>query len=444
MKIEMTGKEDRQSSWKYAVGGFPGSGKTLLASTAPNPLFIFFRENPRIKSIADRHIPHVKVLNDEKTTVIEKMQALAVHLELTELNNPVGKRQYETLVIDTGDELFNAMKEARREKNGGEWGPGDWAWLGDAYRAMMETFIDLDMRLIVNFHIKTSQEGDDVAFRELMLQGVAKDEAPGWFDVVGVLDTYEVADEEGDLTTTRVLLTHSSRLYPWLKDHSGNMPRRWEITPNFIGDIQAIEDLLNTTEILSERAVLGEVGSTEGDPDAAGVDAISPEALAAAKSPDTPEINKALDTVSEVLEVVDVSDPSPEEPVEATVDEPDSEPEVEEPRPVEEDQTTLEEHISREQTEKTDEIRAEESLKEDEKDGKDESPLESQPQSPTPVAETPDETPEPVTTETVVEPTPQVCEICGDEAPEDVVTVSKIRFNKVLCRKHFRNELSAE
>lgn len=437
MEIEMTGKEDRLSPWKYAVGGFPGSGKTLLASTAPNPLFIFFRENPRIKSIADRHIPHVKVLNDDTATVIEKMQALAVHLELTELQSPVDQRQYETLVIDTGDELFNAMKEARREKNGGEWGPGDWSWLGDAYRAMMETFIDLDIRLIVNFHIKTSQEGDDVTFRELMLQGVAKDEAPGWFDVVGVLDTYEVPDEEGDLSTTRVLLTHSSRLYPWLKDHSGNMPRRYELSPGFIGDVTQIEELLNATEIQSERAVLGEIDSTVPELEQTSQKAVTPEQLEEAKSVDTPQINKALDTVTEVLEVTEIADPSPEDLVKAKVDQPVVEAEVkEEPNPVLEDQTNIIDHLSAEQAKK-DEVKEEE-----ETDSP--SPLETEPQSPIPVAETPEQ--EPVTTESVKEdeePTPQVCEVCGEEAPEDVVTVSKIRFKKVLCREHFREELSA-
>jgi hypothetical protein len=435
MQIEMTGKEDRLSPWKYAVGGFPGSGKTLLASTAPKPLFVFFRENPRIKSIADRHIPHVKVLNDETATVIEKMQALAVHLELTELSQPLDKRQYETLVIDTGDELFNAMKEARREKNGGEWGPGDWAWLGDAYRAMMETFIDLDMRLIVTFHIKTSQEGDDVVFRELMLQGVAKDEAPGWFDVVGALDTYEVSDEEGELTTTRVLLTHSSRLYPWVKDHSGNMPRRWELTSDFVGDVTQIEETLNSTEIQSERAVLDEFDGDESDPSGGAAEVVTPEELETHKSPDTPEINAALDAVVEVLEVTEISDPSPEAPEEAKVvvpdSEPEKEPEKEEPKPVEENQTSLVDHLSSEQTEKG--VDPEE----------EESPLEAQPQSPTPSAETPEKD-EPVTTETIKEPDPQVCEVCGEEAPEDVITVSKIRFKKVLCRDHFREELSAE
>ena len=145
MQIEMTGKEDRLSPWKIMVGGFPGAGKTLFASTAPDPLFVFFRDNPRIKSIANRYIPHVKIVNDDEVSVLEKLQMLAIHLSLA--NN-----EYKTLVIDTGDELQQAMKEARRMQNGGEFSISDWSWLADTYRELMASFIDLDMRVIVLFH----------------------------------------------------------------------------------------------------------------------------------------------------------------------------------------------------------------------------------------------------------------------------------------------------
>lgn len=386
MQIEMTGKEDRLSPWKYAIGGFPGSGKTLLASTAPNPLFVFFRENPRIKSIADRHVPHVKVLNDDTASVLEKMQALTIHLALAET-------EFETLVVDTGDELQVAMKEARRLRNGGEFGPGDWGWLGDTYRELMASLIDLPMRVIVLFHVKNSQEDDGHTFRELLLQGSSKDEAAGWFDLVGALDTFEVADEQGDVETKRVLLTHSSRLYPWLKDHSGNLSRRYELSDNFVGDVSAIEEVLNTTDVeVVERAVLGEIGEIGSGPgDATAAEVVTPEALETAKNPDVSELDKALETVSEVLDVTEGEGPSHEQSAPTTVEDPPEAPEQEVKQEVEE-----------------------------------------------PVIE--EASPE----EPVAEPEAQVCAVCGEEAPEDVTTVSKIRFKEPLCRDHFREKLKAE
>ena len=403
MEIEMTGKEDRLSPWKYAIGGYPGSGKTLLASTAPSPLFVFFRENPRIKSIADRYIPHVKVLNDDKASVLEKMQVLAMHLAVTD-------HDYKTLVVDTGDELQVAMKEARRIRNGGEFGIADWGWLGDTYRELVGSLLDLPMRVIVNFHVKNSQDGEEgQMIRELLLQGAAKDEASGWFDVVGVLDTFEVPDTEGDLETKRVLLTHSSRLYPWLKDHSGNMPRRYELTDGFVGDVTQIEEVLNSTEIQGERTVLDEIADTpiaEGDQEdrngAVTAEAMTPEELEAAKNPATPEINKALDSVAEVLEIAEVTEPSHEDTEKAKVDDESAAVET----PVEKGDGLPQDSLLDEPKEET-------------------SPEQSE------------------TTEKAA-PDPQVCEVCGEEAPDDVITVSRIRFKQVLCRDHFREKLKAD
>lgn len=400
MQIEMTGKEDRDTPWKLAIAGFPGAGKTLFASTAPDPLFVFFRSNPRIKSIADRHIPHVKVINDDDATVLEKMQALAVHLQLTD--------DYKTIVIDTGDELQQAMKEARRIQNGGEFGVADWGWLGDAYRELMTSYVDLPMRVIVLFHVKTSQEGEDgFMFRELLLQGSAKDEVAGWFDVVGALDTFEVVNDEGEHETHRALLTHSSRLYPWAKDHSGNLPRRWELSQNFIDDVTSLEIVLNSTEISSKKAVLGNVEDgvlSEGDMNTSDVKAMSPEELEKLKSSDTPEINKALETVNEVIGIEEEVDPSDEQPEETTVEDP-PDPAPEEP----------------EETPQMEEMQLPE--------GEDE-------EQPSPE--------EPTTTAPKEEPVVYKCDECGEEAPEDVAKMSKIRYKKVLCRNHYLEQLRGE
>jgi len=235
MKVEMTGIEDRQGPWKTAIAGFPGVGKTLFASTAKQPLFIFFQENPRLKSIADRAVPHVKLVNDLASggaNVQDKLNALSIYLQLSDAGSSAA---YQTLVIDTGDELYQSMKAARTYTNGGEFGPGDWNWIADAYREVMLGLIDLPMDVIVLYHIKTAMD-EAGTYRELMLQGASKDEAAGWFDIVGVLDTFEVTEDDGTSVTKRALMTHSSRTYPWVKDHSGALPRRFELSSDIIDD----------------------------------------------------------------------------------------------------------------------------------------------------------------------------------------------------------------
>ncbi len=243
MKVEMTGIEDRQGPWKTAIAGFPGVGKTLFASTSANPLFVFFQENPRLKSIADRAIPHVKLVNDLAdggANVQDKLNALSIHLQLSDVGSSAA---YQTLVIDTGDELYQTMKAARTYQNGGEFGPGDWNWIADAYREVMLGLIDLPMDVIVLYHIKSAMD-EGVTYRELMLQGASKDEAAGWFDIVGVLDTFEVTEDDGTSVTKRALLTHSSRLNPWVKDHSGALPRRFELSSGIVDDFPRMMKLV--------------------------------------------------------------------------------------------------------------------------------------------------------------------------------------------------------
>ena len=96
-----------------------------------------------------------------------------------------------------------------------------------------------------------------------MLQGAVKDEAPGWFDVIGALDTYEVVDDEGSTMTKRVLLTHSSRTYPWVKDHSGALPRHFPLSDDFVGDFDRMYGMLTSEDEDEKFESQGSVGRVE-------------------------------------------------------------------------------------------------------------------------------------------------------------------------------------
>lgn len=438
IEVEMTGKDDRLSPWKIAIAGFAGAGKTLFASTAPSPLFVFFSQKPRIKSIADRHIPHVKLTNkiDGAGNLISSVQDqlkmvildLAVRFELGE---PV---EYETLVIDTGDELQQAMKESRRIRNRGEWGVGDWVWLADSYKPLMESIIDLPMNVIVLYHMTTEQDGlDGQMYREIALQGANKDQVAGWFDVVAALDTYEVSDEEGNISSQRVLLTHSSRMHSWVKDHSGNLPVRWPISEDFVGDYKRLYEALTLMkgpiEEGQEHQIIGTIGEREipGPGPATGATVPSPADLEAKKE------EKAVAT----------------EPVTTA---PEPEPAVSEPIASEPEETP---------GQQSEEVG--------------ESPV----VAPEPIAPTPEpevgvitnapgpqeqgaegEPPEPTAAMTdqelveVLEPVgaafactfvdPDTGEVCHDAVDEDMREVSQIRFRTIYCRPHFKKVLASQ
>jgi hypothetical protein len=306
MQIEMTGIEDRQGPWKIAVCGFAGSGKTMFGSTARNPLFVFFGENPRLKSVATRGIPHVKLSNEIgldgtlSASVQDQLHALVMHLQLQE-------HDYDTLVIDTGDELFHQMKAARTIKNGGEFKVGDWGWIGDTYREVILGLIDLPMNVIVNYHVKTSGDEEGGVYRELALQGAAKDEAPGWFDIVGVMDTYVVTDDDGADVTKRALVVQSSRLYPWVKDHSAALGARFEISSDFVGDFPRLLELVSAEEGGISHEVLEEVGQEE---------APTPEIRQGIPTPEDLQ-EKKKDVVPEAQDVLPETEPIPPQEQEA-------------------------------------------------------------------------------------------------------------------------------
>lgn len=407
----MTGREDLQEPWKIAIAGFPGAGKTLLSSTASKPLFVFFEENPRIKSIARRHIPHVKFVNKDSVSVQDQLNALILNLLMRD-------HEYETLVIDTGDELFQKMKESRRIKNGGEFRIGDWEWIADAYREVIASIIDLPMNIIVNYHLKSAQEGEDGAlFRELALQGASKDGAPGWFDVVGVLDTFETADEQGDEVTKRVLLTHQSRTYPWVKDHSGQLPPRWPISQEVVGDIPRLLATLSQSQegMLDgqEHQVLEVLEVPEDGPTITNADVPTPDELHAKKK----EVG-GDNTETEVETIVPESDSAPDKGSESGQQD-ESATEVyrlgQEPSP---------EPIPTESEEKP-----VEGPDTEEQDGE---PQEATVESATAL----------VAEElggTVVFP----CAVCSEEVEdEDLRDLTQIRFRQVLCRTHFKEKLA--
>lgn len=397
MQIEMTGRQDREGPWKVAIAGFPGAGKTMFASTAPNPLFVFFQENPRLKSIASRHIPHVKVVNEERqqgvVSVQDRLNSLMISLQMKD-------HDYKTLVVDTGDELFQAMKQARRMKTGGEFGPGDWGWLADAYRDVVTGLIDLDMDVVFLYHLKNDNDGDDgYLVRNLMLQGGSQDEAPGWFDVVGALDTFETTNDEGDTVVRRVLLTHSSRMYPWAKDHSGSMPASFVLSSNFVGDFPRMLELLHADDDLADREVLTEIEAEQPEEADSGLEPPTPEELHAKKT------EAAEDTESPNP----VDDPERVQPNEETIPtEPAPEPdtqntEAQEPEAAE---TT---EASAGQDEESATLEQAEDLAKQELGATD----------------------------------TKLCAVCEQEVTdENLLELSQIRFRQDLCREHFKEKIA--
>lgn len=258
--VEMTGAQDYQRKIKAAIGGYPGAGKTLFSSTAPTPFFIFFREQPRIMSIADRYMAHAKITNQydsDGRIVTPVWDTLAEVVEYLESDKG---SSYKTVVIDTGDELQQAMKEGKKAQNRGKWAISDWGWLADMYREVINRVIDLPKHVIVTYHLKQTQEGEEgEMFREFALQGAAKDESPGWFDIVGVIDSWEERTDKGLVIPHRGILLQTTSRYPFVKDHSGKLGRIFELSDDFVGDFQRMNSIIYADVPATDHEILEEV-----------------------------------------------------------------------------------------------------------------------------------------------------------------------------------------
>jgi hypothetical protein len=420
IKVELTGREDREGPWKTLVAGFGGSGKTLLASTAGNPLFVFFSDSPKIKSIADRAVPHVKLTNDVDadgrltTAAHDKLHALLTFISLQD-------HKYDTLVLDTGNELFQEMKASRRLKNGGEFGPGDWEWLAITYREVIFATLEADLDVMVLYHIKNETLDEGVTYRDLLLQGSITPEVPTWFDEVGVMDSYEVINEDGDTVTRRAFLTSPSRLYPWLKDHSGNMPRRFEISPEFAGDYLKMRKLwVQAPEHSTLHEVIAEI------PSAQEVTEESSEAQPV-PSPEDLESKKIVSMASHV-EVDPVTgkviEKKPEaEVVEAAADTSGPPAEVPTPSPTEE---------QGEQPVEPEEVVPIGNMNEDDE------AMDDPPEQEISLEEA-----ERNVTEALDATEVLVCAECDTEIDEGLRDISQIRFRTNLCKEHYMEHLAA-
>lgn len=258
--IAITGSRDYAQTMKLALCGPPGAGKTLTASTAPSPFFIFLRDQPRIMSIADRYIPHTKIFNHYtpdgriEQTVWDLFDEVITYLRSDRADG------FETVVLDTGDELFQAMKEGRTAQNRGKWAIGDWGWIADQYRARINALIDLHKHVIVTFHLKATQDGEEGAiYQEFALQGAAKDEVGGWFDIIGVLNQFVETTAKGDKVPHRAILFAATPKYPFAKDHSGKLPAIYDVSDNFVGDFEKLTDLVFASVPKSEGEVIEHV-----------------------------------------------------------------------------------------------------------------------------------------------------------------------------------------
>ncbi len=180
---------DERDVARVCIIGEPGTGKTRLAGTFPNPLFLDLERGAATAQPGGVHrlvIPTSNRTLDELGMVIDRLNKLPCEdgvINFPIKNGPVIPVQ--TLVIDTLDVVQQAAKmfdilrgRTRMERN-------DWDVLLNLMQPLVLKWNSLPINVVVIAHTKTIDgEGRKPGVRGFGVQGSLRTQLPGWFSVI--------------------------------------------------------------------------------------------------------------------------------------------------------------------------------------------------------------------------------------------------------------------
>ena len=163
--IEPEQMDFRQKKFSMIIAGAPGSGKTTLAMSAPNPVLVDL----------DKGVSRIKAMHRRTTIVCERYEEL-----LEDLRSDAVK-QAETIVIDTGGSLVTYLQDwamrdnpnLNRQKNGAISLKGFGAVKNEFTRFTNMLQYTMDKNIIYIFHTVEEKDGDVIKQR-LMCEGSAR------------------------------------------------------------------------------------------------------------------------------------------------------------------------------------------------------------------------------------------------------------------------------
>lgn len=238
MQVRITGSDDYSRLIKALIVGEPGSGKTLISSTFPNPFFISAEGG--LMSIADKQIPYAVV---ESSDDLFKVKTLLENPNILEAKG----LKVQTIVIDTIDEIQRFLMTERMEsENVDHMRMQDWGWMGEQMSAICRGFRNMPYHVVFTCHQQeTTDQDSGVSYYKLALGGAIKDQLPGYVDLsLAIQVQQDTVMEEDQLKAVmmRKLLTFPTKKYPFLKDRSGKLPAWLEV--NLEDDFENINELI--------------------------------------------------------------------------------------------------------------------------------------------------------------------------------------------------------
>lgn len=227
-----------QRTIKILVCGPPGAGKTLSASTWPHPLYADIEG--RMLSVRDRDVHSVEIRR------VADLEELRNDLrQKPEVREKVLGIPVETVIVDTVDELARLIiRERLIAEKQDAMKIADWGYLGDTLRSLLRGLRDLDLNVVLNVHLKSSEDSETGRIEyKPAIQGSVGDEIAGYVDEAFLLVARPTVDTKtGDRVLARHFQTYPDSQHTWVKDHSGTLPLEFPV--NFADDYQRLASLI--------------------------------------------------------------------------------------------------------------------------------------------------------------------------------------------------------
>ena len=237
VQIQRTGAAGAHA--RVLVCGPGGSGKTRFCVSWPNP--ILATTESLLDSVRKEDIPMAKIESsaDLKELIVECRKSPDERKKA--FGVPV-----DTFYLDTVDQLQRVLQGERLAATGRSDMEGkDYGWLGDEMRRYLSAIRNLPMHVVLTCHVK-DREVNNVTLGQPALVGALRDEINEFVSIAGVLESQqaqvELPDGSVGIELRRWLRTMPDTRYEWLKDHSGNLPGKFDV--NFQDDFERLSQLV--------------------------------------------------------------------------------------------------------------------------------------------------------------------------------------------------------
>ncbi len=192
--LSVKNAEDLETVWTHwFFYGDSGSGKTTIAHTFPNPLFLVPHNEGSIVTLRGRNQPYIEIVDWDKTPLKNGVSSMTHALDAIEKlysKNP-DAFPYDTIVIESVTHLGDLIIDGLTNDGKSQMSQNLWGTFGSNLKSVQTRLKRMQVHAVFNALAKTDSSDDK---KTLMggpyIQGQSADKLPAACDVYGYVELY--------------------------------------------------------------------------------------------------------------------------------------------------------------------------------------------------------------------------------------------------------------